>query len=237
MIGPKRLGAQIDYRNLDDGRPNRVTDAQPVERYAFEVSLPYLFRRDGGASTHGVSPHLDFGAGRNLMVGLGVDIEQGPQDEASLDASVFWNPRRETVGLPAVAMAAHLTTDFGAAALEVGALFTRSLGRSRLHANGAARMTGGRSGELAPDWWVGAAWDYTLLRSSTLLAVEMVAERPAGLEVSWSIGGGLRRQLTPTLVGFAGGRQSLDGGGTELTLGVSHAFAVASLMPRPRRPR
>jgi hypothetical protein len=43
----------------------------------------------------------------------------------------------------------------------------------------------------------------------------------------------MRRQLAPTLVLQAGIRRWLDGdpGANEITLGLSHAFAIAGLMP------
>ena len=43
VLIPAPLPAQIDYRNLDDGRPIATEDAYPVERYAFELLAPYRF--------------------------------------------------------------------------------------------------------------------------------------------------------------------------------------------------
>lgn len=234
VIGANPVASQIDYRNLDDGRPIRVTDAQPVERYAFELSLPLAFRRGDGGSSQAIRPHLDFGAGRNLMLGLGADLQRGEPDEGVVEASVFWNPLRETRSLPAFAFTVEALTDFDVAALEVGAIGTRSFGRTRIHANASV---GVGSKLLASDWSAGVAVDYTLLRTSTLVAFELTTDRTAAAGTTWNVAGGLRRQLTPTLVGFAGVNQSLEGGGTELSFGLSHAFAVAGMFPRPRRAR
>jgi hypothetical protein len=38
-----QLAAQIDYRNLDEGRPLQTEDAYPIERHAFELVIPYEY--------------------------------------------------------------------------------------------------------------------------------------------------------------------------------------------------
>ena len=101
-----RLMAQTDYRHLDAGRPVRVSDAYPVERYAFEISFPWSVSREGGNTGHELAPHLEFGAARNLMVGVETDIRfaGGPGRELRLhrlETSLLWNLRRETPSLPA----------------------------------------------------------------------------------------------------------------------------------------
>ncbi|MBA2669021.1 MAG: hypothetical protein H0U67_01455, partial [Gemmatimonadetes bacterium] len=37
LFGGAPLAAQTDYYNTDAGRPVRIEDAHPVERYAFEA--------------------------------------------------------------------------------------------------------------------------------------------------------------------------------------------------------
>jgi hypothetical protein len=62
LLIPAPLPAQIDYRNLDDGRPVATEDAYPVERYAFELLAPYRFETEaGGAELHLVIPEVAHG--------------------------------------------------------------------------------------------------------------------------------------------------------------------------------
>lgn len=237
-IAVDQARAQVDFRNLDTERPIRVTDAYPVERYAFEVSFPYGLSLGDGPARHVVGPHLDYGIGRNLMIGVGADLRVGgPRTEPShYGTSVFWNLRRETEALPAMSLAADATfVGFERASLEVTGLVTRSIGRTRLHGNTGVRLadTDAATTPLVPLWWAGVAWDYTVLRNSTLLVAELVVERPgSGLDTEWVVGAGIRRQVTPTLVAHGGLTQALRGSGTEFTLGLSHAFAIAGLMRR-----
>jgi hypothetical protein len=234
------LAAQIDYRNLDPGRPLRVTDAVAVEQYAFEASLPWRLATGGGGSAHVVAPEVGYGLARNLVVGLELELVADRSGslpgESHAALSVFYNARRETVELPAISLAVEVGQATAAPlGRQVAATFTgiasRSLGRSRLHLNGSIAP-------LAPDetgrWWAGLAWDYTLYRTSTLLAIEAIVEdRPARPGASVAVAAGLRRQLAPTLVIQGGVRRRLDAdpGATELTVGFSHAFGIAALLP------
>jgi hypothetical protein len=232
--------AQIDYRSLDAGLPLRVADARVLERYAFELSMPWRLAT-GGGTAHTIAPELAYGFGRDWAAGLEADIVAS--GTASLDhasevsAFVAFNPRRETPAGPALAVALAVARPLeGRATTRAGLTgrASRSVGRSRVHANAALTI----GGDDAARWWTGLAWDVTLYRTSTLLGVELLAEDdPADGGARWSIGGGVRRQLTPTIVLVAGVRRALDRlpGATQLTLGLSHVFGVAALMPgRPR---
>jgi hypothetical protein len=231
------LAAQIDYRNLDHGRPLRVTDAVAVERYAFEVSLPWRFATGGGASAHVLVPEIEYGIARNLVVGIELELAADGDvlGESHAALSVFYNALRETPGAPALSFnlevgqptAAALLSDVAATLTGIA---TRSIGRSRVHANVA--LTAGASDESS--WFAGVALDHTLFRTSTLVGAELLAaDRAATGGSRWALGAGLRRQLAPTLVLQAGIRRWLDGdpGANEITLGLSHAFAIAGLMP------
>jgi len=247
-VGGAPVAAQIDYRNLDVGRPVRVTDAYPVERFAFEFSLPYAAGRGLGAASHTVSPHLEYGIYRNLMVGVGVEVDLhrtgGSAGLAAAEIGALWNLRRETPSLPALALSLEVAQPlrdgrFGRdAAVTLTGLATRSIGRSRLHLNGVIGLLVPEASHLGTPWWAGLAWDRTLFRTSTLIVAEVVVNRDAGaLPVNWSVGAGLRRQLTPTVVGAIGVAQALDAldAGTSLSVSLSHAFAIRSLMRRGAR--
>lgn len=216
--GATPLWGQVDYRNLDGGRPTRVTDAYPVERYAFELSMGGRVRSDRDGTSGAAAPHLEYGIARNVMIGVGAELMSGA---SHLEVSAFWNARRETPGFPAVSVSGSVGEDPA-----VGVLATRSFGLSRLHFNGGAGFSG------STDWWGGLAWDRTLFRASTLLVSELVAERVPGpgQAVEWSAALGVRRQITPTVVLHGGISQGLGRLGTELSLGLSHAFAVAGLI-------
>jgi hypothetical protein len=235
-----RLWAQVDYRNLDDGRPTRVTDAYPVERFAFELSVPYRVAVEDGVARQRVVPHLDYGVARNVMIGLGVDVAvAGRGSEGSHGRiSALWNPRRETVSLPGLALGLEASgADLDQATVVAALLATRSFGRSRVHLNLAASLAAPAE-RAEPVWWAGIAWDRTLFRSSTVIVAELTATRAeTGLPLEVAAGGGLRRQLTPTLVLHAGAAQVVSGdpSGLHLTLGFSRAFAIAGLMGRSGR--
>lgn len=249
LAGAAPVAAQIDYRNLDGHRPLRVTDANPVERFAFELSLPYRFERRDEVSFHSVAPHLEYGIARNVMVGLGLEVGNHAEiGEASLGA--FWNIRRETAGMPALSLSVDVAQPFdrgvgGAARGDVGLLATRSVGRNRVHLNGAIRLGGAAnlypatgSGAHAVGWWAGLALDRTLFRSSTIIVAEGYAERDRWSGAAdWFVGIGARRQVSPTIVLHLGLEQQVDEGsdGTELTIGFSHAFGIAGLFPGGRR--
>lgn len=244
---PPALPAQIDYRNLDRGRPARVTDAVAVERYAFELSLPWRFSTGRGASWHTLAPALEYGIARNLVVGADLDLVAGRDGAATAAGShaglsFFYQFRRETPGAPAVALvleagqptAAPLFDDF---AVSVSGIATRAMGRSRWHLNLEAELVGPDQGGESR-WWAGVGWDYSLFRTSTLLVAELLVEDGPEGRVRWAIGAGLRRQLTPTVVGYVGLARGLHGrvGATSVSLGLSHAFAIAGLMPGRRLP-
>ena len=46
QMTPAPLAAQTDFRNLDEGRPTHTEDALPVDRYGFELVLPYALEAE-----------------------------------------------------------------------------------------------------------------------------------------------------------------------------------------------
>ena len=242
--------AQIDYRNLDDDRPTLTEDAYPVERHAFEFLLPYRFEREpGGGRVHAWIPEIEYGFARNAQIGLKAPVaiarENGVTDWGLSGLKVFalYNFNTESRMLPALSLRGDATFGVGSlggseSRVSLKAIATRSWGRSRLHLNGAYTL--GREGtapvtEAANRWWAGAAIDRTLFRHSTLLVGEVYllqSTRGALVQVNASLG--LRRQWTPTTVIDLGLTRRLRAGvgpDLALTIGFSHAFAFAWLMP------
>ena len=245
-----RLAAQIDYRNIDDDRPTLVEDAYPVERYALELLLfPVRVEREkSGSYVYSVVPEVAYGAWPNVQLGLKAPVTYvvqggtGTWGLSGLKLFALYNLTTET-RLPALSMRADLTLPVGGLASDrarvtVKGIATRTLGRSRVHLNGAYSF--GSDGRPAaaenPDrWWVGLALDRTLPFRSMLLLAEVVALRPSGAEpVEVNVSAGLRYQVSPTVVFDAGvGRGVRWGAGPAwfVTFGFSRAMGLAGLIP------
>ena len=248
VITPRAV-AQTDYRNLEQGRPSAVEDAYPLERYGFELSGGYRHIGEGADSRHLFEPELMYGFARGahfaVRMPLVVAAESGgaPGGLAGIGGSLLVNLSTERVTRPGLAVRLDASLPAGAAAghgagISVAGLATRSFGSRRIHLNAVAALdTPDLPGAALsiPRWWVGAALDQTLIRSSTLLVAEgTVSSGGRGLPARYSIAGGIRRQLAPTLVldvGFGWEFQRHEHAATVLTLGISHAFAVGFLMP------
>jgi len=245
-LGRIPLAAQTDYRNLDDHRPVRTEDAYAIERYAFELILPYEYENGLGAEQlHQVAPEISYGLLANTQVGVKLPFAAFRR-RAGTDWG-FGGPRlfalhnfnTESPGLPALALRADLSLHVQ---LTLTAIATRSWGRTRLHLNGGAtlgRDRGRPAIDPAPEWAVSLAADRTLLRQSLLLVGELgVLEATATAPTEVTTALGMRYQLTPTLVLDAGVSRRLTadaGPDLGLTLGLTHSFAAAGLMPRGAR--
>lgn len=253
LLHASALAAQIDYRNLDDDRPVRVEDAYPAERYAFEFIIPYSVERErGGAFVHASLLELEYGVIRNGHLGVKAPLaavrDAGTTDWGLSGLRVFalYNFNTESPVLPALSLRTDVTFpvgSLGASETQVAlkGIATRSWGRNRLHLNGAYRFGADATPaavEPAERWWYGAAVDRTFFRQSMLVIGEVHARRlvdAVPVEVNASLG--LRWQWRPTRVLDVGvSRRLRDTGGPDyaVTIGMSHAFAIAGLMPRGR---
>ena len=254
-----RLAAQIDYRNLDEGRPVRTEDAYPVERHAFELVIPYEYEDEqGSVRTHTVAPELAYGIADNAMLGVALpfaalDGGAGAETEWGFGGPrllALYNFNTESPALPAVALRADASLPIGSLGgdetrVALTAIATRSWGRTRAHLNAAVGIGADEDApesaavHAIPAWRASAALDRTFLRRSLLL-ITGLSLREAGGDAATevSVAAGARVQLTPTLVIDAGIERRLTrraGADVGLTLGLTHAFALAGLMPAPVR--
>jgi hypothetical protein len=253
----ERLAAQTDYYNTDAGRPVRIEDAYPVERYAFELQLAplRLERSDGGVYTWEIEPELAYGILPRTQVEVGVPLVfsdgEGGGRAAGLggvDLSVFHNLNVETAGLPAFGLAADVLLPVGSFAPDrayssVTAIATRTFSFSRFHVN--AQYTFGSTpdreeevGEISR-WMAGVAVDKTFPLRAALLIGDLYVEQPLheGEELRWTVEAGTRYQLNPFFALDAGIGRQLTGTdpGWFITFGAARAFAVRSLFPVGRR--
>lgn len=245
------LQAQIDYRNLDDERPLVSEDAYPIERYAFELLVPYRYEAEaGGGRVHASVLELGYGIASNTQVGVHVpfavldDAGETKAGLAGIQPFALYNFNTEGRRLPALAVRGDVSLPTGSLGgqstrFTLRAIATRSWGLTRLHLN-AIRSFGPEEGlsvaEPARRWSYSAALDRTILRHSVLLAAEVVASRAVrGAPLEVNAGAGLRWQWTPTTVLDFGLSRRLRETGPDpgLTIGVSHAFALRGLMPVP----
>jgi len=245
------LAAQIDYRNLDDERPVATEDAYPVERHAFELLTAYRYERErDGANLHLFPLEIEYGAFDNAQVGLKVPIAgHDPGGGAGTDwglaglgAFALYNFNTESPALPALSLRIDLSLPVGslagdAARVSLKAIATRSWGLYRVHLN-AVRSFGSEdapgSAEVLPRWSYSLAADRTLFRESVLVVAELCASRAVRntpTEVNAAVGA--RWQWTPTFVLDVGIARRLRDTGPDfaLTVGLSHAFGLAGLLP------
>jgi hypothetical protein len=244
--------AQTDYRNLDGERPTFIADAYPIERWAFELSVPWRFEHaSAGTSTHILGPEISYGLFRNGQVGLSLplaSVDQGFGTEwglAGVHAFGLYNLTTESGSWWAMSVRMDLALPVGSnggTATRAGAQFlaTRSFGAQRIHVNLAGAFGEENDGgvEALPDWSAGAAVDRTFIRESLLLIGEVYALRHSAAEPTEAIASlGARWQLSPTLVvdGGIGRRLSNAGPDVTVTLGLSHAFAISALLPSVHR--
>jgi len=248
---PALAHAQIDYRNLDDERPVQTEDAYVIERYAFELMLPTFYEAGRlGSRRWLVAPEMAYGILSDVQVGVKAPFAFTNE---TLTGDGFAGPRlfalynfnTEGGGLPAFLLRADLSLPFGALAgdtpqFTLKGVATRSWGLTRAHLN-LSRSFGresGRGAVEAPSRWFGSlAVDRTLYRQSLLFIGELTLQQNVrGASVATAAGVGVRYQWTPTIVLDVGFARSIDNGADHgVTVGVSHAFAIAGLLPRGGR--
>ena len=242
--------AQTDYYNTDAGRPVRVEDAYPVERYAFELQLApvRLERSDDGVYAWEVEPEVAYGIlpGTHLEVGFPlamVDAGTGARTEglAGIHVSALHNLNVETSGLPAFAVGAAVRLPVGKLAPDetrasVKGIATRTWSFMRVHLNGEYTVGSDAAdeGEDA-EWMAGIAVDRVVPLRALLWTADVFVEQPLerNSDLRWTAEAGFRYQVSPQWNVDGGVGRVLAGGdeGWFATFGTAYAFAVRSLMP------
>ncbi|HYH82407.1 MAG TPA: hypothetical protein VEX86_21630 [Longimicrobium sp.] len=246
--------AQTDYYNTDAGRPIRVEDAYPTERYAFELQVAplRLERERGGAYNWELAPEIAYGILPRTQVEVGFPLrflDPGGEGDvrglAGIEIAALHNLNVETTTLPAFALAADVLLPVGGLgpdrAYTTGkAIATRTFSFARFHANaqytlGAAPGAGEQAGE-ASRWMAGLAVDRTFPLRSLLATADVFAEQPLddGAALAWTAEAGVRYQLSPQLnVDLGVGRRFTGGDeGWFFTFGTARAFGLRSLIGR-----
>ena len=245
--------AQTDYYNTDQGRPVRIEDAYPVERYAFELQLaPVRMERESGGAYHWeIAPELAYGILPRTQVEVAFPLAFVDRDDldrteglAGIEVAALHNLNVETRTLPAFAIAAEVLLPVGGLAPErayasLKGIATRTFSRGRVHLNGQYTLgpdaaEGEEVGE-ASRWMAGIAVDRAFPLRSLLVTADLFAEQGlvAGEEPAWTAEAGLRYQTSPQFnVDFGAGRRFAgEEQGWFFTFGLAHAFAVRGLLP------
>ncbi len=233
--------AQKDYSALDDGRPVTTQDAYPVERGAFELTLPVGLAKGGAWSA---LPELAWGATWNAMIGVKTPITLGTGDGErigvdGLGAFAMYNFNTESPTLPALAVRGDLSVPVGEHGDDgisgtLTLIATRSFGVWRTHLNLSHALgdpVAHSAAHPAGKWQGSFAADHSVWRKSLLLVADVVASDPGHqADIRWSSGAGLRWQWTPTWVVDLGGRWLFDDDAFAVAVGFSHHFGIAALM-------
>lgn len=153
--------AQTDYYNTDAGRPIRIEDAFPTERYAFELQLApvRLERASGGIYSWALEPEIAYGILPRTHIEIGFPLaytELGSDRRrsglAGINISALYNLNVETRSLPAFGIVGQVLAPVGNLAPDktygsVKGMATRTYKWARFHVN--AQYTFGQSPESA----------------------------------------------------------------------------------------
>ena len=141
--------AQVDYRNLDAGRPTRIADATPTERRALEISLTSarFEKLTLGRYRLQLEPRVAYGILPRTEISLRAPVyfyERAVSPRAGLGGFGIGGEHQiaiETLRLPAIAFSGEAFIPTGPNALRTAfsgkALVTRTFSAFRAHINGA----------------------------------------------------------------------------------------------------
>ncbi len=147
FLTAEHAGAQVEYRNLDGGRPVRIEDAAPTERRALDLDLTTL-RFDWlslGRERLLIEPRMAYGILPNTEFSIRVPVffrERGQSPRAGISGvgiGAMRELRLESSRLPALGLAGETFLPVGLNRVRPSyvakALATRSFPVGRLHLN------------------------------------------------------------------------------------------------------
>ena len=249
--------AQATYRNTDIGRPLRLEDAVPLDRYALDLHVsPVALAWSDGARWWAVTPGATYGILPRTQIDVSVPVASSDWGAgrrtglAGVNLGALRNLMRERSMLPAVAVRGSVLLPLGSAGPasthpSLAALATRTLRLVRVHGNAQYSFRDSRDATAdearrtaaagVVRWRTGVAVDRAFPRRSLLLAAETYATQPLdeSRDAHWTVGAALRYQLTAAVTADLG--LSVQVSGPErpwsLNLGLGRVTAIRSLMP------
>ena len=146
-LAGRQAVAQVEYRNLDGGRPVRIEDATPTERHGLDVDLTTLRldRLSLNRTRLQIEPRFAYGILPNTEVSLRIPVffrEQGQSPRSGISGMGIGLMREihiESLDVPALAYAGEAFLPVGStrtrAAYSAKAVITKSFSAGRLHLN------------------------------------------------------------------------------------------------------
>ena len=147
LVTAHAVSAQVEYRNLDGGRPVRIEDATPTEKNGLDLDLTTLRldRLGPGRERLQVEPRMAYGIRPNTEVSLRIPVffrerTQSPRAGiAGLGLGAMRQLRIESLRVPSIAFATEAFVPTGANAAATAfsgkALLTKSFTAARIHLN------------------------------------------------------------------------------------------------------
>ena len=147
LAGP--LAAQSEYRNLEAGRPSRISDATPTERGALDLDLTSmrLERLSLGRYRLQYEPRIAYGAFPRTEISIRIpsfyrERSVSPRGGiAGVGVGAEYQLAMEGMHMPAIALAGEAFIPTGPNAIQtavsIKGLMTRSFSFARMHVNGS----------------------------------------------------------------------------------------------------
>jgi len=149
FLASANAGAQSEYRNLEGGRPVRVSDASPTERHALDLDLTTvrIDRLSFGRYRVQVEPRVTYGILPRMDISLRTlafyrEPSAVPRGTvAGVGIGGEYQLKMESLHFPAVGLAAEVWAPTGPnasrPAYSIKGLVTRSFHAGRIHLNGS----------------------------------------------------------------------------------------------------
>jgi hypothetical protein len=235
------LGAQSPYFNTDAGRPLRIEDALPTERYGIDLVLPTarMEHLDAGVTrwrfepgiSYGILPHTEIEVRSTFVEREAAAMPRGGL--SSVDFTLMHALNAETLHLPAIALAAEMYVPAGpvrtgGTAFSIRALGTRSGTFGRLHFN--ASYGSYNVGVVQPASICVYGPNFNIPCSSTGPVFPFIPDGPCVLAPQPAPAMRCNGGMAPPTGGQAGDTVPMRGTHWLAGVGFDHAFALHSTL-------